>query len=83
LKDTACLTLLFTFEPAYLASNTALRSDEAKKFRSTVEKMQNEDIEKIPAFEDIETRIGRFLSSATRPLSIAVKAWTARHPHKQ
>jgi hypothetical protein len=48
------------FEPGYLGSNTALRNDEAKKFRSAVDKMKKEDIEKIPAFEDVETRIGHF-----------------------
>ena len=48
-------------EPTYLGSNTALRSDEAKKFRSAVEKMKKEDVEKIPAFEAVETRIGHFI----------------------
>lgn len=49
------------FEPTHLGSNTALRSDEAKKFRSAVEKMKKEDIEKIPTFEEIETRIDHFM----------------------
>ncbi|MDR1324467.1 MAG: hypothetical protein LBK00_00340 [Treponema sp.] len=48
------------FKPDYLGSNTALRNDEAKKFRSAVEKMKKEDIEKIPAFEDVEMRVSHF-----------------------
>jgi putative transposase len=47
-------------EPGYLGSNTALKPEEAKKFRSTVEKMKKEDIEKIPTFEEVETRINHF-----------------------
>jgi putative transposase len=49
-------------EATYLGSNTALRSDDAKKFRTNVDQMQKEDIEKIPTFEALEARIGHFFA---------------------
>jgi putative transposase len=49
------------FEPDYLGSNTTLRNEEAKRFRLTVEKMKKEDIEKIPEYEAVKTRIDHFM----------------------
>jgi putative transposase len=49
------------FELSYTGSNTADRPDEAKVFRSSVECMKKENISLIPAFEEVEMRIGRFV----------------------
>jgi putative transposase len=50
------------FEHTYMGSNFADRPDESKLFRSNVEDMKKVDISLIPAFEEVEKRIGRFIS---------------------
>jgi hypothetical protein len=50
------------FELTYMGSNTHDRPDEAKVYRSNVEDMKKVDITLIPAFEEVEMRIRRFIN---------------------
>jgi len=49
------------FEITYTGSNTNNKPDESKVFRSSVESIKKENLHLIPTFEEIETRIARFI----------------------
>jgi hypothetical protein len=49
------------FEETYIGSNTAARPDEARVYQQKVSKMKKEDFEKIPTFEEIKRRFGRYV----------------------
>jgi hypothetical protein len=48
------------FEQTYIGNDTSTRPDESRVFQQKISKMKKEDFEKIPTFEEIKARLGRF-----------------------